>query len=105
MNQLVRCFLAAAVAPGVTITATQTDTGLVRTAVSNETGSFSLPNLPLGPYRLEASLSGFRTFAQTGIVLQVNSNPVVNPTLSVGALAEDVQVTATAQMVDTRTTG
>jgi len=71
------------VLPGVTVTATQTDTGLVRTTVSNETGSYSLPNLPLGPYRLEATLSGFRTFAQTGIVLQVNSSPVVNPVLSV----------------------
>src|SRR5262245_4920616 len=44
-----------AVLPGVTITATQTDTGLVRTTVSNETGAFSLVNLPLGPYRLEGA--------------------------------------------------
>ena len=45
-----------AVLPGVEITVTQTDTGVARTAVSNETGSFVLPNLPLGPYRLEAAL-------------------------------------------------
>src|SRR6476661_5561255 len=64
-----------AVLPGVEITVTQTDTGTARNAVTNETGSFVLPNLPLGPYRLEASLPGFRTFAQTGIVLQVNSSP------------------------------
>src|SRR5262249_7481648 len=70
-----------AVLPGVEISATQTDTGITRTTISNETGSFILPNLPLGPYRLEASLSGFRTFAQTGIVLAVNSNPVINPVL------------------------
>jgi hypothetical protein len=94
-----------AVLPGVTITVTQTETGLARNTVSNETGSYSLPNLPLGPYRLEAALQGFRTFVQTGIVLQVNSNPVVNPTLALGELAEQVQVTATAQLVDTRTTG
>src|SRR5438477_12822028 len=67
-----------AVLPGVEITVTQTDTGIARTAVTNENGSFVLPNLPLGPYRLEASLPGFRTFAQTGIVLQVNSSPTVN---------------------------
>src|SRR5262245_51209470 len=90
------------VLPGVTITATQTDTGLTRTAVSNETGSFSLLNLPLGPYRVEATLQGFRTYAQTGIVLQVGSNPVVNPTLSVGQIAENVQVTAAATLVETR---
>src|SRR3954462_3867824 len=65
-----------AVLPGVEVTATQTATGLARTAVSNETGSYVLPNLPVGPYKLEAALPGFRKFAQTGIVLQVGSNPV-----------------------------
>src|SRR5881296_1453218 len=70
-----------AVLPGVEVTATQTDTGIARSAVTNETGSFVLPNLAIGPYRLEASLPGFRTFAQTGIVLQVNSSVVVNPVL------------------------
>jgi len=93
------------VLPGVTITATQTETGLVRTTISNETGSYSLPNLPLGPYRVEATLTGFRGFAQTGIVLQVNSSPVINPVLAVGEIAEQVQVTGVASLVDTRTTG
>ena len=93
------------VLPGVTITVTQTETGVTRTTVSNDTGSYSLPNLPLGPYRLEAALSGFRTFAQTGIVLQVNSNPEINPSLTLGEVAEQVQVTGTAQIVDTRTSG
>jgi len=94
-----------AVLPGVTIAVTQQDTGLMRTTVSNDTGSYVLPNLPLGPYRLDATLAGFGTFAQTGIVLQVNSNPVVNPVMSVSALSEEVQVTAVAPLVDTRTTG
>jgi len=43
-----------AVLPGVDVTATQTDTGISRTAVTNETGSYVLANLPLGPYRFEA---------------------------------------------------
>src|SRR5579862_1725108 len=73
-----------AVLPGVEVTATQTETGIARMTISNETGSFVLPNLPLGPYKVEAGLSGFRTFVQTGIVLQVNSNPVINATLEVG---------------------
>src|SRR5215813_15625151 len=60
-----------AVLPGVEITATQTETGVSRMTVTNETGLYTLPNLPLGPHKLEASLPGFRTFAQTGIVLQV----------------------------------
>src|SRR5437763_2134355 len=73
-----------AVLPGVEITATQTETGVARSTVSNETGSYVLPSLPLGPYKVEATLPGFRTFVQTGIVLQVNANPIVNPTLEVG---------------------
>ena len=39
-----------AVLPGVTVTATQTQTGLVRTAVTNETGRYTLPSLPVGSY-------------------------------------------------------
>src|SRR5438105_15664640 len=65
-----------AVLPGVEVTATNTGTGISRNAVTNETGGYVLPNLPIGPYRLEAALPGFRTFVQTGIVLQVNSSSV-----------------------------
>ena len=93
------------VLPGVTITAMQQETGIVRTTVSNETGSYSLPNLPLGPWRVEAALSGFSTFTQTGVVLQVGTNAVVNPVMGVGPLAEQVSVTGTAPLVDTRTVG
>src|SRR5437016_12015997 len=91
-----------AVLPGVEITVTQTDTGIARTAVTNETGSYVLPNLAVGPFRLEAALPGFRTFVQTGIVLQVNSNPVINPVLEVGQVTEQVEVQANAALVDTR---
>src|SRR6266446_3328680 len=94
-----------AVLPGVEITVTQTDTGATRGAVSNETGSYVLSNLPIGPYRLEAALSGFRTFVQTGIVLQVNGAPVVNPVLQVGQISEQVEVQANASLVETRSTG
>src|SRR5262245_22440168 len=80
-----------AVLPGVEITATQTDTGVARTTVTNETGTFVLPNLVTGPYKLEAALPGFRTFVQTGIILQVNANPVINPVLEVGQVSEQVE--------------
>ena len=45
-----------AVLPGVEIATTQTDTGISRSTITDETGSFVLPNLAIGPYRLEASL-------------------------------------------------
>src|SRR5215471_7735359 len=93
-----------AVLPGVEVTATQTDTGISRSAVTNETGSYILPNLAVGPYKLEAALPGFRSFVQTGIVLQVNSNPAINPVLQVGQVTESVEVQANAAIVETRST-
>src|SRR2546427_6117807 len=83
-----------AVLPGAEIAATQTDTGAVRKTISNETGAYVLPNLPVGPYKLEVSLPGFRTFVQSGIILQVNSSPVVNAVLAVGQVSETVEVQA-----------
>jgi hypothetical protein len=93
------------VLPGAEVTATETETGAVRNTVSNETGAYVLPNLPLGPYKLEMALPGFRTFVQTGIVLQVNSNPTINVTLEVGQRSEQVEVQANAALVETETTG
>src|SRR5438093_8363025 len=83
-----------AVLPGVTVTVTQTETGLARTVVTNENGTYVLPNLPTGPYRLEAMLQGFRTYSQTGIVLQVAATPEINVALAIGSLEETVSVEA-----------
>ena len=94
-----------AVLPGVEVTATQTDTGITRTTVTNETGSYVLPNLVTGPYKVEASLPGFRSFAQTGIVLQVNASPVINPVLQVGQVSEQIEVQANALQIETRSAG
>src|SRR5262245_18012738 len=63
-----------ALLPGVEVTATNTATNTVRMTVSNETGSYVLPNLALGPYTFEATLPGFSVFAQRGIILQVGDN-------------------------------
>src|SRR5207237_9292553 len=93
-----------AVRPGVEVTATQTQTGISRSAITNETGAYILPNLALGSYRLEATLPGFRTFVQTGINLQVDSNPVINLVLEVGQVTEQVEVQANLAQVETRST-
>src|SRR5262249_41945446 len=94
-----------AVLPGVEVTMMQTDTGFKRAAITDETGSYNILNLPVGPYRLEAALPGFRTYVQTGIVLQVNSNPVINAALQVGQVSDEVNVQADAALVETRSTG
>ena len=90
------------VLPGATVTGVQTETGFRRESVTSTDGSYSLTNLPIGPYRLEVSLSGFRSYVQTGIVLQVGSNPVVPITLQLGNVAETVSVEATTPLVETR---
>ena len=94
-----------AVLPGVTVTATQTETGFTRTVVTDGDGSYLMPNLPTGPYRLEVALQGFRTHVQTGIVLQVSANAVINAALDVGDLAETVSVEAATPLVDVRSAG
>src|SRR5438105_6143110 len=93
------------VLPGVSVTVTQTNTGLVRNTVSDETGGYLLTNLPTGPYRLEVALQGFKTYVQTGIVLQVGGTPTVNAVLGVGSLEETVTVEAAAPLVDVRSAG
>ena len=94
-----------AVLPGVTVTVTQTDTGLTRSVVTDENGAYVLPNLPTGPYRLEAMLQGFRTYSQTGIVLQVAATPAINVVLAIGNLEETVSVEAAAPLVDVQSAG
>src|SRR5207237_8458349 len=70
-----------------------------------ENGFYLRTNLPIGPYRLEASLPGFRTFAQTGIVLEVNASPTLNVVMEVGQVSEQVEVQANAVQVETRNAG
>src|SRR6266540_1613978 len=94
-----------AVLPGANVTATQTATGFKREAVTDAEGAFSFPAVPIGPYRLEVALQGFKTSIQTGIVLQVNDHPNVPVTLELGTVTEAITVTATTQTVETRALG
>jgi len=93
-----------AVVPNATIRATQTNTGFVRTAISGPSGNYALPDLPVGPYRLEVKASGFNAYIQTGIVLQVSSSVTINITLHVGEVKQQVNVTANANMLQAQTT-
>src|SRR6185503_5790141 len=58
-----------------------------------------------GPYKLKAVLQGFNTYVQEGIVLQVNTNPTIDVALAVGAISEQVTVTANSTLVETKNTG
>src|ERR1044071_1864768 len=89
----------AAVLPGVTVAATQTATGFTRTVVTDAAGAWNMPNLPIGPYRLEVSLQGFRTYVQTGIVLQVDARPTINVALALGNVEETISVEGAGPLV------
>jgi hypothetical protein len=94
-----------AVVSNVEVTATQTGTGFKRAVRTDANGAYVLSSLPIGPYQLEVASPGFRTYLQTGIVLQVNDSPVINPVLSVGETSDQVSVAADAPEVETRNTG
>src|SRR5262252_6791805 len=93
-----------AVIGGAEVKATQTDTGIARSVLSTEDGVYVLPNLLVGPYRLEVSKAGFSTYVQSGIVLQVASYQTVDVTLTVGELAQEVQVEAASSLVELQST-
>src|SRR5215471_9123798 len=87
---------------GAQITMTETDKQTSRSTTSDASGFYVLPNLPVGPYRMEIKASGFKDYVQTGIVLVVNNNIQLNATLQVGSISEKVEVTAAAGLVETK---
>ena len=91
--------------PGATVKVTQTDTGFTQSMVTNADGDYVLPNLPVGPYRLEVTKDGFAKYVESNLVLQVNVNPTISPTLKVGAVSDQVTVEAAALQVETHDTG
>lgn len=92
-----------AVMAGVEIAATNVDTGIKTTARTNETGFYSLRPLPIGPYTVAAELTGFHRYERTGIVLTTGQAMELNVKLEVGAVNESIMVTASAPMLETRT--
>jgi hypothetical protein len=91
--------------PGAEVKVTQTETGLVRTTTTDVEGAYLLTNLPAGPYQLEVTKQGFSQYQQTGITLQVATNPTIEVFLEVGQENNLVQVDANASMVETQSSG
>ena len=87
---------ARALIPGVSITATNTATGVVSTVISNETGTYNIPSLLPGVYTVSAELSGFQTRNYTDVRLGNAAQVRLNFTLEVAALNTTVEVTASA---------
>src|SRR2546428_6743870 len=92
-----------ALVPGVSISVKHTESGLTRTVVSSERGSYNVPLLPVGAYEITTTMPGFKQEVRSGINLVVGQEAVVDLTLEVGANAEQVTVTGEAPLVNTTT--
>jgi hypothetical protein len=92
-----------AVLPGVTITVANVNTGLSKSALTNETGLYTVLVLPIGEYTVTAEFPGFRTEVRSGIVLKVGDRARLDFELQVGDMAQFVEVTAGTPLVQSET--
>src|SRR3989441_13263027 len=85
-----------ALIPGVSIMATNTGTGIVNTALTNDAGAYQFASLQTGTYTVTAELPGFQTQTRNGVALGVSQQVRLNFTLQVGTVAQSVDVSVAA---------
>src|SRR5438132_742695 len=88
--------------PGVTVTATQVETGTSRVTVTTETGTYLMPALPVGTYSVKADLAGFTTFVKQGVRLAVGDSGTLNFSMRLASVAETITVQGESPLVDTK---
>src|SRR6187549_2934915 len=89
------------VVPGVTVTATITQTQQTRTTVTDGSGFYTFPNLQPGRYDISAELQGFKKETRTGVQVDAASALNLEFTLATGSLTEEVTVTSEATLLQT----
>src|SRR5438270_5347727 len=87
---------------GAEVEAVNIDTGLSRQGATNSEGTYLIPSLPPGNYKVTVKAPGFKAFSQTGVKVEVGQNPRVDVHLEVGAVTENVTVEANTVAVDTQ---
>jgi len=85
---------------GAAVEVKNTATNAVFRTLSNDSGYFTAPLLPVGEYEVAVQMAGFKRTVRTGITLQVNQNAQVDVRLEIGQIADSVQVTGDAPLVD-----
>jgi hypothetical protein len=93
-----------AVVPGVTVTVTGTGLQLPRVAVTAQSGAYDFPNIPIGTYTVTFELQGFKKATRANVVIVAGFNAPVDQALAVGAMTEEMVVSAAAPVVDTKRT-
>jgi hypothetical protein len=88
-----------AAVPGAKVNITNIETGLVRSTTTNDTGNYSARELAIGRYNVQVEAGGFKSYARTGITLNVNDTVRADASLEVGATQESVTVEANAVQV------
>src|SRR5688572_1806571 len=81
-----------AVIPEAKITLTNAATNVVTTATTNETGAFTLPNMPVGEYNLRVEKEGFKPAVRTGMQLNAASSIRADITLEIGTSTQAVEI-------------
>jgi hypothetical protein len=89
-----------AVLPGVTVTATEVNTGRQLFAVTDDRGEYRLPSLPAGTYDLRAELTGFSTVVISRVELLVGQVATIAMTMALAAVQETVTVSGESPLVD-----
>src|SRR2546427_1279467 len=92
-----------AVVPNATVKVTDNSTGVEQTTVSSSDGNFLFPNLQFGSYKLSATATGFKTAVIASVVVESGRTTDVSVDLEVGTTSETVQVTASAEQLNTTT--
>ncbi len=87
--------------PGATVTATETQTNISRTAITNQSGNYVFSNMKDGLYHVEAELTGFKKFSRAGVEVKVNSTVRVDVILEVGNMEETVEVVQQTPLLQT----
>lgn len=88
--------------PNAKVTLTNSERGTTRSTVSDGSGLYSIPNVPVGPYALSVEAQGFQGYTQKG-VLEVGNNIQINAALTVGSSTEHVEVQASGAALETET--
>ncbi|MGC2162690.1 MAG: carboxypeptidase-like regulatory domain-containing protein [Silvibacterium sp.] len=89
--------------PGATITIRNAETGVTRSLTSDGEGRYAAPSVPVGTYLITASREGFSAQTQTGIRLVIGQSAVVNLSLAVGQVHQEVTVASTPATIELST--
>src|ERR687896_2383100 len=93
-----------AVVPGASVNIVNTETQFVYNGETNAEGSYYVPNLNPGTYRITIQAQGFKRYVREGVILRTSEQPRIDVQLEVGAVTETINVTGAAPLLETETT-